>query len=440
MNPASQNETSAGLRAPHAGSPASRADGAHVPPPVEPHAQVAPPLEKPSEPAPAARSSPGTRRRRLGALFAGAAVIAGALVGLLVGREDPAPAAHAAAEVPHVEGDTIVLPAGFRERAGIEIQEVTRASLTPVLRVVGTVSLDPAHVAAAGTRLRGMVRKLHKLEGDTVKAGDLLAEIESADLGEAQASVSALRAHRLAAERNAKRERELSEQKLTTARELEMAEAELKEQRALLTAAEQRVTAFGGGHGGPFGVYMLRAPIDGTVVERHVSAGQSVEDHLVAFRVADLDHLWVELSVFERRLHEVKRDDRVVIRPLADPEVEIGGRVAYVGDQIDLDTRSAVVRIQIDDHERRLRPGQSVTAEIQGSAPATPRITVPHEAITFVDGRATAFVAVADDKIVPRPIELGATDGVRQAVVGGLKDGDKVVVKGVFALKSELFR
>lgn len=407
-----------------------------------PLAPLAPPPDAAAhEEAGAARGSPAraARRRRLGAIAVGAAVLAGVLVGVIVGREDPAPVAHAAVEVPHVEGDAIVLPKGFRERVGIEIAPVARESLAPVLRVVGTATLDPAHVAAAGTRLRGMVRKLHKLEGDAVKAGDLLAEIESADLGEAQASVAALRAHRQAAERNAKRERGLAEQKLTTARELEVAEAELKEQRALLSAAQQRVAALGGA-GGPFGVYMLRAPIDGTVVERHVSAGQSVDQDLVAFRVADLDHLWVELSVFERRLHEVQRGDRVAIRPLADPSDAIEGRVAYVGDQIDLDTRSAMVRIEIDNHERKLRPGQSVTAEIRSSAPAKPQVTVPQQAITFVDGKATVFVAVADDRIVPRPVELGAGDGARQAVVEGLSEGDRIVTKGVFALKSELFR
>lgn len=393
----------------------------------------------PTEPLPVVPRPPPDRRR-IGAVVAGAGVLAAVVAAVILGGETSAPAAPAAPAVPRVEEGAIVLPEGFHQRAGLKIEPASRVALAPVVRVVGTASFDPAHVAAAGTRLRGLVRKLHKIEGDAVRAGDVLAEIESAELGEAQASVAMVRAHRKAAERNAERERDLAAKKLTTARELELAEAGLAEQRALLAAAEQRVAALGGGAGGPFGVYLLRAPIDGTVVDRQVSAGQSVDEHLVAFRVANLDHLWVELSVFEQRLRDVRRGDAVTIRPLGEPDTRIEGQVAHVGERVDLDTRSAAVRVHIDNRARRLRPGQSVAAEIRSAAPSAPQLAVPHEAITFVDGRPTVFVALAHDRVAPRPVELGTADGSLQAITRGLAEGERVVTAGVFALKSELFR
>ncbi len=395
------------------------------------------PAKTPPMAAPVRRWS---RRHRVAAALGGAVLLAAPAVGVFLGDEEPAPAATAVHMVPRMEEGTIVLPTAFRDRAKIATAPATKAEITPVLRVVGTVSFDPSHEAAVGTRLRGFVRKLHKLEGDAVRAGDVLAEIESADLGEAQAQVASLRAHGLAAQRNATRERELADKRLTTARELEVAEADLGAQRALLGAAQQRVTALGGSASGPFGVFLLRAPIAGTVVERRVSAGQSVEEHLVAFRVVDLDHLWVELSVFEQRLRDVARGDRASIRPLAEPDKEIEGKVAYVGDQIDLDTRSATVRVEIDNRARQLRPGQSVTAEIRSSAPAAQHLTVPAEAVTFVDGKPTVFVATNPERIVPRAVELGPADASRQAITRGLGEGEIVVTTGVFALKSELFR
>ncbi|MFO0592514.1 MAG: efflux RND transporter periplasmic adaptor subunit [Polyangiaceae bacterium] len=374
------------------------------------------------------------------AAITGAVALAGAGFAVLVGNEEPAPAAPATVTVPRMEDGVIVIPTAFLARAKITTAPVTKAALAPVVRVVGTVSFDPSHEAAVGTRLRGFVRKLHKLEGDSVQAGDVLAEIESADLGEAQAQVASLRAQGLAAERNAKRERDLSDKRLTTARELEVAEAELGAHKALLGAAQQRVAALGGAGSGPFGVFLLKAPIAGTVVERRVSAGQSVEEHLVAFRVVDLDHLWVELSVFEQRLRDVAKGDRVHIHPLAEPSLEIEGKIAYVGDQIDLDTRSAIVRVEIDNRARKIRPGQSVTAELFSSAPASEHITIPSSAVTFVDGKPSVFVALAPDRIVPRAVELGPADETRQAITKGLAEGDVVVTDGVFALKSELFR
>lgn len=380
-----------------------------------------------------------SRRHRVAAGLGLAVLLAAPVVGVMIGDEESAPAATAPI-VPHMEEGAIVVPAAFRERAKIVTAPVTKTPLTPVVRVVGAVTFDPSHEAAVGTRLRGFVRKLHKLEGDPVQAGDVLAEIESADLGEAQAKVAELRAQGMAAQRNAARERDLSQKRLTTAREVEVAEAELGAQKALLGAAQQRVKALGGSASGPFGVFLLRAPIAGTVVERRVSAGQSVEEHLVAFRVVDLDHLWVELSVFEQRLRDVAKGDRVSIRALSGPDEEIEGKVAYVGDKIDLDTRSAAVRVEIDNRARKLRPGQSVTASIRSSAPAAEVLTVPAEAVTFVDGRPTVFVAVSPERVAPRPVELGPADATRQAITKGLTEGELVVTQGVFALKSELFR
>jgi cobalt-zinc-cadmium efflux system membrane fusion protein len=348
----------------------------------------------------------------------------------------PAPVA----DVPHVEDGSVVFSESFAKRAGIETVTARKAPLRPAVRVVGTVSFDPEHVAAVGTRIRGLVRRIAKLEGDSVKKGDVLAEIESAELGEAQAAVRIAAAQRRAAKLNAAREQDLASQKLSTARESEVAAAALAEHDAMLSAAAQRVEALGGKTNGPFGVYVLRAPLDGTLVERHVSPGQSVEDHLVAFRVANLDYLWVELDVFERSLAQTKKGDIVEINPIASPDAVIKGHVAYVGDVIDLATRSAKVRVEIDNKERLLRPGQSVVAVIEPNAPAREAVLVPESAVTYVDGRAVVFVAEAKGRVRTAQVQIGASDGKQLEVVEGLSDGQEIVSEGVFALKSELYR
>ncbi len=372
-----------------------------------------------------------------------AAVVAAAAIGTFVWKsahQPENPTTTIEPDVPRAEGSAIVFSKSFRERAGIKTMAVKRAPLTPVVKVVGAVTYDPEHVAAVGTRIRGLVRKLQHLEGDTVKEGEVLAEIESAQLGEAQASVAMISAQKKAAELNAKRERDLASRKLSTEREAEVAEAALAEYKAMLGAAQQKVTALGGGNHGPFGVYLLRAPIAGTVVERHIAAGQSVEDNLIAFRVANLDHLWIELDVFERNLGAIRKDDEVEVIALADPGQSIKGRVAYVGQTIDVETRSAAVRVEVDNAEHKLRPGQSVTARIHTSGPSRPALIIPGTAVTFVDGKPTVFVALAEDRVVPTEVKLGATDGAEQEILLGLEDGAEVVVEGVFALKSELFR
>jgi cobalt-zinc-cadmium efflux system membrane fusion protein len=269
--------------------------------------------------------------------------------------------------------------------------------------------------------------------------------IVSPVLGSAQASVLMFRAQLKAAELNAKREKDLASRGLTTSREVEESSATLEEFRSKLMAAVQQVSALGGApvqeNGGVLGVHQLRAPLAGTVVERHVSAGQSVEGHLTAFRVADLDHLWVELAVFERNLMGIRRGDRVDLHPLSDGAETIEGQVAHVGEQIDPATRTATVRVEVDNRERKLRPGQAVTAKIQASGAVEAKVAlVPHGAITFVDGKPTVFVAQSDLRFVSTPVELGEGDANDRQVISGLNAGDSVATDGVFALKSELFR
>jgi cobalt-zinc-cadmium efflux system membrane fusion protein len=355
-------------------------------------------------------------------------------------KHDAAPKAEAVADVPKIDGKAIVFSPGFAKRSGIAMSPVEKHSLVPVVQVVGTATFDAEYVGAAGTRIRGFVRKVLKVEGDDVKKGDALAEIESAELGSAQAEVVAVMAKKKAAERNAKREAALLAGNLTTAREEELARSELEEQAAMLIAATQKVNALGGTSAGALGTYLLRAPLQGTVVKRMIAAGQSVESDLIAFRVADLDHLWVELAVYERDIGGIHVGDTADITASGNTQIKIAGKISHVGDVIDPDTRTTEVRIKIDNLERALRPGQSVVARVHPAGLTRTVLTIPVSAVTYVDGKPTVFVADTDTRVLVAAVKLGQSDGERQEVVEGLADGQRVVSAGVFALKSELFR
>lgn len=312
--------------------------------------------------------------------------------------------------------------------------------LVPQLRVVGTVDFDPAHVAAVGARIPGLVRRLAKVEGDRVAKGELLAEVDSADLGEAQANLAVANAHQTAADANERRERDLASRGLTTAREFEVATATRDAQRALLDAARQRVAAMTGGTSAPLGTVLLRSPLEGTVVERQVHAGQSIDAHHVAFRVANLDHLWVGLAVFESTLEAIRKGDPVELTRVGAPDDPLTGHVAYVGEVVDPTSRTAEVRVAVDNRARKLRPGQSITATIRASGPSATMLAVPVTAVTFIDGKPTVFRVDGENRVVAVGVELGPDDGKLQGVVSGLAEGQSVVSQGVFALKSELYR
>ncbi len=390
---------------------------------------------------------PPTPRARLQKrlVFGGAvlAIVAGGIFALQ-GQGEAAPSAEAAADVPRVNGEQIRFSDTFAQRAGIKLAKVRFDQLVPVVAAVGTADFNAEHVAAVGTRLRGLVSSVRKFEGDVVEAGAILARIESAELGEAQAAVSMLAAERHAAELNAEREARLAERSLTTAREVELASVEAKKAGLLLGAAQQKVAALGGNarpNNVVLGAHEVRSPIAGTVVERYVAPGQFVEGQLVAFKVANLDHLWIELDVFERNLSRVAVGDKAELRPLSAGADTLQGRVAKVASRIDQETHSAKVRIEVENKDRKLRVGQAVQATIHTSGgDLAPRPIVPTSAITFVDGKPTVFVGAGPNAVRVATVQLGANDDDETEILAGLTATDQVVTEGAFALKSELFR
>lgn len=369
-------------------------------------------------------------------------------VGLFLWQRDGEAAldtqAEPAPDVPRVQGDQIRFSDSFAKRAGIRVAKVRFDELVPVVSAVGTVDFNAEHVAAIGTRLRGLVSRVAKFEGDSVKAGAVLARVESAELGEAQAAVSMLDAERHAAELNAEREAKLAERNLTTARELEMAAVEAKKASLLLGAAQQKVAALGGARASgasSLGSHDVRSPIDGTVVERNVAPGQFVEGQLVAFKVANLDHLWIELDVFERNLGRISLGDRAELKPLSGGSEPLIGRVGKIASTIDQETHSAKVRIEVENRDRKLRVGQAVQAVIHSSGGHLARRPIaPTGAITFVDGKPTLFVATGPSTVRVTGVQLGASDGDETEILSSLNENDEIVTEGAFALKSELFR
>jgi membrane fusion protein, heavy metal efflux system len=341
-------------------------------------------------------------------------------------------------DVPRMEGGAITFSPAFKSRAGVAFTAAERAPFKPTVRVVGAAAFNPTYVAAIGTRLRGTVRRTFKYEGDHVKAGEPLAEVESAELGEAQSNAAKAQTSFNTAEVQARREKDLLEKSLTTAREEEIAARELANYGAGLKAAQQRVRSFGGD--GTFGLFIVRSPIAGHVVERHLAPGQSVDGNAIGYKVADLAHLWIELSVFERDLGFVRIDDDVDVSPLSEPDVKITGKVAHVGEVIDPKTRSTDVRVAVDHPKYHLRPGQSVHAVITSGTVERDAVLIPHTAVVYVDGRPTVFVAEGETHARTVTVRLGASDGTRHEVLAGIQPGQLVASAGVFALKSELFR
>jgi cobalt-zinc-cadmium efflux system membrane fusion protein len=377
------------------------------------------------------------RRRR----WIGVAVAVLALGVLVVAKRGDKKVEHASVTpMVTMEGGRIRFSEEFATRHRVATVQVAESELSPTIQVMGTVRYDVRKFAAIGARSAGRVRRVFKIMGDAVKPGEALADIESVDLGKAQATAEALRAKEMAARSNLEREQQLASAKVTALREAEAAKAEHQVLLAERRAAEKAVAALGATSSSETGIMLLRSPIGGRVVMTQASQGQTVEPSDTLFEVADLGTVWVELTVFERDLDRIREGDSVEIRPAAATKTTLHGTVAHVGDVVDPTTRSAVVRVLVDNKEGLLRPGQSTSARIQSHQLAERSLTIPKTALTYVDGRPTILALVAPGLVEPRGVEIGPDDGKDVIIRQGLHAGESVVTDGLFALKSEIFR
>lgn len=354
---------------------------------------------------------------------------------------ESAPAAAATERsVPWLEDGAIHFPPAFAEREKLAFAEARKAVLTPRIDVTGFITWDARRVAAVGARIEGRLRAIGKVEGEPVSAGETLAELESVELGKAQAEVLKARAREQVAKLDADRSRRLADAKIEPEREAEHTRANAEAAAAERVAAEKSVEALGGTVGGELGVLKLRSPLAGHVVELRKKRGEVVSPTDTILLVADLSRVWVELAVFERDVTALRVDDEVEVLLPASGQAALRGKVAHVSDQIDQERRAATVRVEVPNADRALRPGQSVTARVHATGPREERLLVPKSAVTRIDGQPTVFVSVAEGRVDPRKVLLGPEDADDVAILSGLTAGDRVVTSGVLALKAEVFR
>jgi Cu(I)/Ag(I) efflux system membrane fusion protein len=189
----------------------------------------------------------------------------------------------------------------------------------------------------------------------------------------------------------------------------------------------------------------IRTPFRGTVIERLATQGNYVETGSGLYRVADLSTLWVQLDAYESDLPVLKAGQGVLLRVEALPGEAFKGRVTFVDPVLDPKTRTARVRVEVTNRDRRLRPGMFVEASIQSNADdeATQQapLVIPATAPLFTGRRSVVYVELPEAEeptYEARVVTLGTRMGDLYPVLAGLHEGERVVIHGAFALDADL--
>jgi cobalt-zinc-cadmium efflux system membrane fusion protein len=153
------------------------------------------------------------------------------------------------------------------------------------------------------------------------------------------------------------------------------------------------------------------------------------------FTVANLDNVWVVGALPEQVARSVVAGQGVEIAVPALGDRVLSGKIVYVGDTVSVDTRSVMIRTQVDNARRDLKPQMLATMRIRGEA--TSELVVPQDAVIREGDRDHVYLKVGEGTFHFTPVELAPAHDDLRPVLKGVKLGDPVVVEGAFHLHNE---
>lgn len=333
-------------------------------------------------------------------------------------------------------------------RTAIEVAPVARGQLRVPREFPATVQSNENELAEVTTLIRGRVVKVHVDVGQDVKKDTLLALLHSTDLGVAEGAYLKAAAKLHEAELAYERARDLHEHKAVSLAEVQRREAEMKTARAearetrnrleLLGVPKQEIERLDHEHTIKADV-PLRAPFDGRVIMRNITRGEVVETNQKFFTVADLSDVWVVGNVPEKDVQFIRKEQKVDVVVPAYPHAIFPGTITYISDVLDPATRTMRLRVTVANPDRLLKPEMFATVRVY-AAPTPDALTVPLMAVQNGPAGKILFVRRSAHEFDVRTVTLGSEQGEVVTVLEGVREGEEVVTKGSFVLRSEMER
>lgn len=330
-------------------------------------------------------------------------------------------------------------------QAGLEAVIVDRGALSETVTANASLSFDRNRHVHLTPRAAGIVRRIAVDVGARVRAGDMLAEVDSQELGAAKAALLQAQARVALWQRNRDREEDLRLQGIAAERNLLEAETRLTEARIDRTGAEQRLRNLGlsaedvarvARDQDTSSLLPVVAPIAGEVVDRHAVIGEVVDTKHALFELTDPSRLWAQVDLHEEDLLRVELGQTVLFDFDGLPGRVFSGEVGWISRTLDATTRTLRARAVLENPEGLLRAEMFGRARVQLARHDAVR--VPKDAVQWDGTCNMVFVREAAGAYEPRRVHLGLDAGTAYEVRAGLEPGEVVVTTGSFLLKTEV--
>jgi membrane fusion protein, heavy metal efflux system len=311
--------------------------------------------------------------------------------------------------------------------------QVEPAKTTTIRRQVtapASVEADPARYAKILPPLNGRVLQLFVHPGDSVTKGQQLLAIDAPDFVGAQTDYAKARSVLAQAERALTRQEDLATHGIIGQRDVDQARTDRDTALSDFNRTKDRLRLLGMDPentqlGAPL---IVRSPVSGKVLDVLTATGEFRNDPTAPLMtVADLSDIWVTANVQEKDIHYVHRGDPAIATFAAYPTEAFQGKVLFVADVLDPDTRTAKVRVAYPNKDGRLRP--AMFANVILRTWDTQELTIPTTALVMSGDHTTVFVQVAENTYEQRPVMTGEQQGDRTIIKSGVQAGDKVLIR-----------
>jgi cobalt-zinc-cadmium efflux system membrane fusion protein len=343
------------------------------------------------------------------------------------------------------------MSAEAQKHVGLEVVSAKVEQLTEMLQVTGTIQPIDSRLGRVRTLASGRIQEVLVTAGDRVIAGQALARFDNIEAGDlssqyqvAQADLRKLQAQHTTALKQLERNQHLVEIGAVPQKDLESSQAEeqaleanQKAQESVIAGLAARLQRFGVGDGNSqnSSFTTIRSPFAGVVVKVVAAPGEAVDPSSELFQIADLSRVWVQAEVYEKDLGRIRIGQTALISVDTYPGQTFSGKMTYMSDVLDPQTRTVKVRCEVPNPGIKLK--LDMFASVSLPTTFSKRVlAVPASAIQQVETKTVVFVQKAPTKFEQREVKTGQTVNGNTEILSGLQGGEPVVKTGSFHLKS----
>jgi len=328
------------------------------------------------------------------------------------------------------QGDKIIVPEGSALRDRLTVQPASAQAVSPKLILPGIVESDPARTTAVLTPLSGRLVALKVALGDRVTRGQVLAVIDSPDLGQAYDDDAKAADTAKLTEKNLARQEAQNKLGVISDRDLDQARSDHTQAAAEYARTQARLTMLGASPDCRSSrLLTVTAPMAGSITTLAVSPGSMINDPTQPLMtVADLSTVWVTALAPEKDVAGIAKNQDAEVSLVAYPDRVLRGKVLFISDVIEPDSRRNKIRIAFTNSDYSLKPNMFATVTLAGTKRS--QVVLPSSALLMNNDRTSVFVATAPWTFERRSVDPQLDEGSSVAIRSGVEAGEQVVVKG----------